>query len=66
MRKFIKHYGKQNTRHIIDVFSSAYLTSTYRIAGNLKTLEYDEQSRSKRFNTQPEDTFEYHGLPYQG
>ena len=42
MRKFVKHYGNQNTRKMTDIFSKAYHTSKQRIAGNLKTMKYDE------------------------
>lgn len=42
MRKFVKHYGGQDTRKMTDVFSKAYHTSKQRIAGNLKTMKYDE------------------------
>lgn len=44
MRKFVKHYGPQDTRKMIDIFAKAYATTKQCIAGNLKTMEYDEKT----------------------
>ncbi len=44
MRKFVIHYGQQNTRKMTSLFASAYKTSKHRIAGNLRAMEYDEHT----------------------
>ncbi len=44
MRKFVKRYGQQNTRKMISLFSKAYRTTKQRIAGNLRTMKYDEKT----------------------
>ena len=44
MRKFLKHYGAQDTRKMIKLFSIAYRTTKQRIAGNLRALEYNYQT----------------------
>ncbi len=44
IRKYVKHYGVQDTRKIIKVFAAAWKTSKQRIAGNLKTLKYDDET----------------------
>jgi len=44
IRKYIKHYGTQDTRRVITTFACAYNTPKQRIAGNLKTMAYDEKT----------------------
>lgn len=44
MRKFLVHYGQQDTRKMTSLFSSAYNTNKHRIAGNLRAMEYNEQT----------------------
>ena len=44
MRKFIEHYGAQDTRKMTALFATAYKTTKQRIAGNLKTMKYDEKT----------------------
>lgn len=44
IRKFIKRYGMQDTRKITTLFANAYSTTKQRIAGNLRTMKYDEKT----------------------
>lgn len=44
LRKFIEHLGPQDTRKMTALFSKAYKTTRQRIAGNLRTMKYDEKS----------------------
>lgn len=44
MKNFVKRYGKQDTRKMTNLFSTAYKTTKQRIAGNLKTMHYDEKT----------------------
>lgn len=44
MRKFIEHYGAQDTRKMTALFATAYKTTKQRIAGNPKTMKYDEKT----------------------
>jgi hypothetical protein len=44
MKNFVKHYGQQDTRKMTNLFSAAYKTPKQRIAGNLKTMHYDEKT----------------------
>ncbi len=44
MKNFVKHYGPQNTRKMTALLSAACKTTKQRIAGNLKTMKYDEKT----------------------
>lgn len=44
MRKFVERYGEQDTRKMTTLFSKAYGTTKQRIAGNLRTMKYDEKT----------------------
>ena len=44
MRNFVKKYGPQDTRKMIDLLSAACKTTKQRVAGNLRALKYDEQT----------------------
>jgi hypothetical protein len=44
IRKFMEHYGSQNTRKIIRLFAAAYNEPLQRISGNLTALEYCDNS----------------------
>lgn len=37
--KYIKRFGKQDTRFIIDIFSTAFNTTKQRISGNLSCMK---------------------------
>lgn len=38
IRKYVKKYGKVDTRKVISVFATAYHTTKQRISGNLSCL----------------------------
>lgn len=44
IRKFLKRYGSQNTRKMTALLSTACNTTKQRIAGNLRTMKYDEKT----------------------
>ena len=44
IRKYKKHYGMQDTRKVITLFSNAYKTSRQRISGNLSYMACVEHS----------------------
>lgn len=44
LRKFVEHYGPINTRHLTETFGRAYKTSKQRVAGNLRSLKYDDKT----------------------
>lgn len=45
MRKYVLHRGApQDTRKMTALFSKAYKTTRQRIAGNLRTMKYDEKT----------------------
>ena len=44
MRNFVKHYGPQDTRKMTALLSAACKTTKQRIAGNLRTMKYDEKT----------------------
>lgn len=39
IRNYIMHYGKQDTRVIIDTFSKAFHTTKQRISGNISCMK---------------------------
>lgn len=44
MRKFVEHYGQQDTRKMTILFSTAYGITKQHIAGNLRAMKYDEKT----------------------
>lgn len=44
MRNYIKRYGKQNTRVMIDKFAKAFHTTKQRISGNISCMNCIEGS----------------------
>lgn len=44
LRRFLQHYGSQDTRKMTALLSAACKTTKQRIAGNLRTMLYDEQT----------------------
>lgn len=39
MRRYIKHYGKQDTREVIAKFAVAFHTTKQRISGNISCMK---------------------------
>lgn len=39
VRRYIKHYGKQDTRVLIEKFASAFHTTKQRISGNISCMK---------------------------
>ena len=44
IRKYIEHYGKQDSRKVIDIFAKDYHTTKQRISGNLSCMICIENS----------------------